>query len=96
MIIINFKIKMVILSIKILYGVTVIQEKYMGRSGYGDQNAWASHLHYELRINGVIVNPVDENGNLIDPQLFLNKEKPINGGMLEKIVIEVAKFINIE
>ena len=69
---------------------------YMGRSGYGDQNAWASHLHYELRINGVIVNPVDENGNLIDPQLFLNKEKPINGGMLEKIVIEVAKFINIE
>lgn len=43
----------------------------MGGSGFGKDDAYTSHLHYELRINGEVVNPVDADGNLIDPQKLI-------------------------
>ena len=52
----------------------------MGGSGSGRSDAYTSHLHYELRVNGELVNPV-ERGDLIDPQLFI--APIINGGILE-------------
>ena len=44
----------------------------MGGSGHGKPNAYKSHLHYELRIDGKPVNPVNNDGTLIDPQMFID------------------------
>ena len=52
----------------------------MGGSGSGRTDAYTSHLHYELRINGELVNPV-EGGDLIDPQLLIAPS--VDGGTLE-------------
>jgi len=50
----------------------------MGRSGFGKADAYNAHLHYELRINGENVNPVGENGNLIDPQRLIAPAASVN------------------
>lgn len=51
----------------------------IGKSGFGKQNQWAAHLHYELRLlakNGkyISINPESERGSLIDPQLWITNE----------------------
>ena len=56
----------------------------MGGSGSGRTDAYSSHLHYELRINGELVNPID-NGDLIDPQLLIAPS--VDGGILESAII---------
>jgi len=50
----------------------------MGRSGFGKEDAYDAHLHYELRINGENVNPVGANGNLIDPQKLITPAANVN------------------
>jgi murein DD-endopeptidase MepM/ murein hydrolase activator NlpD len=44
----------------------------MGGSGFGKENAYTSHLHYELKLNNEKINPIGSDGNPIDPQLLLN------------------------
>ena len=56
----------------------------MGGSESGRTDAYSSHLHYELRINGELVNPID-NGDLIDPQLLIAPS--VDGGILESAII---------
>ncbi|MBO4843175.1 MAG: M23 family metallopeptidase [Bacteroidales bacterium] len=67
----------------------------MGGSGSGITDKYTTHLHYELRINGELVNPVI-NGDLIDPQLFL--APTIDGGMLDAAIItaEAPSLFKIE
>lgn len=52
----------------------------MGGTGFGEENRYTSHLHYELRIDGKLVNPVGEDGSLIDPQKLITPSnvKPIS------------------
>ncbi|MBP5334774.1 MAG: M23 family metallopeptidase [Bacteroidales bacterium] len=78
---------------------TVISEGQMigtmGGSGSGIMNKYTTHLHYELRIDGELVNPV-ANGDLIDPQLFL--APTIDGGIIEAAIItaEAPSLFKIE
>lgn len=60
----------------------------MGGSGKGKSDAYTAHLHYEIKIDGVKVNPATSSKNLIDPQQFIT---PINGGTLPEVVITAAK-----
>ena len=56
----------------------------MGGSGNGKESEYAVHLHYELKINGHNINPVIDDTNLIDPQLYITGA---DGGMLNTITI---------
>jgi RHS repeat-associated core domain len=62
----------------------------MGGTGKGNQDEYLSHLHYELRIDGQSVNPVDVDGNLIDPQLLLTPQ--IDGGTLTPVDIHATNL----
>mgnify|MGYP001628287520 FL=1 len=44
----------------------------MGGSGNGKPNQYLSHLHYELRFDGDVIDPVIDGNTLIDPQKFIN------------------------
>lgn len=44
----------------------------MGGSGFGKDDAYTSHLHYELRVDGQLINPVNQDGTLIDSQMFID------------------------
>ena len=46
----------------------------IGGSGNGAINEHPAHLHYELKIDGVNVNPVIDANNLIDPQTLIAPE----------------------
>lgn len=43
----------------------------MGGSGKGSSNEYVSHLHYEIKIDGVNINPVNGANHLVDPQIYL-------------------------
>ena len=65
----------------------------MGGSGSGRTDAYTSHLHYKLRINGELVNPV-EGGDLIDPQLLIAPS--VDGGTLESArITEEAPILSL-
>ena len=57
----------------------------MGGSGKGVSDRYTSHLHYELRIDGQLVNPAISPSALIDPQRLI--EKDIDGGTLPEILV---------
>ena len=44
----------------------------MGGSGNGKPNQYLSHLHYELRFDGDIIDPVIDKNILIDPQKLID------------------------
>lgn len=56
----------------------------IGGSGGGISNQYTPHLHYELMINGGLVNPAQDGSSLKDPQNYLN---PIDKGILPEIEI---------
>ncbi len=60
----------------------------MGGSGKGKSDAYTSHLHYELIIDGVKVDPATSATNLIDPQQLIT---PLNGGTLPEVVVIAPK-----
>ncbi|MBP1616079.1 MAG: hypothetical protein H6Q13_3527, partial [Bacteroidetes bacterium] len=60
----------------------------MGGSGKGESEKYVSHLHYEIIIDGVKVNPTTSKTDLIDPQQIIT---PINGGTLPEVVVEGQK-----
>lgn len=64
----------------------------MGSSGKGKSDAYTSHLHYEIKIDGVKVNPATSSTNLIDPQQFIT---PINGGTLHEVVVTAPKPVQL-
>ena len=57
----------------------------MGGSGKGVSDRYTSHLHYELRIDGQLVNPAISPSELIDPQRLI--ENDIEGGTLPEILV---------
>ena len=60
----------------------------MGGSGNGKSDEYASHLHYQVEVEGVIINPAITPTNLIDPQKLIT---PINGGILPTVIVEGQK-----
>ncbi len=56
----------------------------MGSSGSGKSNETVTHLHYEIAIDGVNVNPSTSSATLFDPQTLIT---PINGGTLPEAVV---------
>ena len=57
----------------------------IGGSGKGIENAYAPHLHYELKIDGEYVNPAIDSQKLIDPQTIIT---PVDMGMLSPAIVE--------
>ncbi len=45
----------------------------LGRSGNGRSDRYNAHLHYEMRLDGEVVNPARSADNLKDPQLIINE-----------------------
>ena len=67
----------------------------MGGSGNGKIDAYAIHLHYEIKINGKNIDPVIDDANLIiDPQIYITG---ISGGVLEEVIVtaESPKLMSI-
>ena len=73
----------------------------MGKSGFGKQEyeKYLSHLHYEIRINGEVINPAIDSKSLVDPQKLIS---PIDGGILPQIEVtakrikkERVKFVDL-
>jgi RHS repeat-associated protein len=60
----------------------------MGGSGNGKKDAYLSHLHYELRFDGELINPVIDKNNLIDPQKFIDG---YDGGIMESVEVRGNK-----
>ncbi len=67
----------------------------MGGSGKNGQSDYTSHLHYEIIVDGVKVNPATGSNGLIDPQKLITStnggqqsETPLNGGSLQEVVIQ--------
>lgn len=44
----------------------------MGGSGKGKKDTYKSHLHYELRFDGDVIDPVIDENTLIDPQKLID------------------------
>jgi RHS repeat-associated protein len=64
----------------------------MGGSGKGKSDAYTSHLHYEVKIDGVKVDPATSAANLIDPQQLIT---PVNGGTLPEVVVTAPKPVQV-
>ncbi|MDD2244972.1 MAG: peptidoglycan DD-metalloendopeptidase family protein [Dysgonamonadaceae bacterium] len=64
----------------------------MGGSGKGKSDAYTSHLHYEIKIDGVKVDPATSSTNLIDPQQLIT---PLNGGTLPEVVVTGPKPVTV-
>lgn len=64
---------------------------YIGGSGAGIQDKYSPHLHYEVIIDGVHVNPVIGDNILLDPQKI---DAPIYLGMLNLAKIEDKLTLN--
>ena len=60
----------------------------MGGSGYGLSNTYTTHLHYEIRVDGEIVNPTKDTHSLIDPQMLIS---PIDMGVLPEVEVTAKK-----
>ncbi|WP_455499166.1 peptidoglycan DD-metalloendopeptidase family protein, partial [Coprobacter sp.] len=66
----------------------------MGGSGKGKPDAYTSHLHYEIKIDGVAVNPVTSATNLLDPQQLITP-LTLNGGTLPEVLVIAPKPVQI-
>ena len=64
----------------------------MGGSGKGKSDAYTTHLHYEIKIDRVNVNPVISATKLLDPQQLMT---PLNGGTLSEIVVTAPKPVQV-
>lgn len=62
----------------------------MGGSGYGREDAFNSHLHYEMFVNGSRIDPTDGSKSLIDPMKFIIPE--INIAIPEITILGESKF----
>ena len=73
----------------------------IGGSGKGSNNAYKTHLHYELKVDGVNVNPVIDAKNLIDPQTLIaptiheELHPSVVIGERKQIKLELPKLLNI-
>ncbi|MDD3037133.1 RHS repeat-associated core domain-containing protein [Bacteroides sp.] len=73
-------------------GVTIAEGQQlgtMGGSGKGIADEYSAHLHYEINVNGIKVNPTTSTTSLIDPQ---NLIEPIDGGSLPEVVVNGRKL----
>lgn len=61
----------------------------MGCSGLGKEDAYTSHLHYELILDNETINPVDKNGDLIDPQQYV-------GYIADEVIITPSETPSID
>ena len=60
----------------------------MGGSGLGISNEYASHLHYEIRVDGVVIDPTVGENNLVDPQTFI---APVDGGTMPSVIVSTQQ-----
>lgn len=56
----------------------------IGGTGNGSTDAYAPHLHYEVRLDGVVQNPENTDGTLMDPQAHII----LDGGTLEPVSVD--------
>ena len=61
----------------------------MGGTGQGQKSKYSSHLHYEIKVNGKIINPAKDAISLIDPQALIS---PKDGGELPEVEISGRKL----
>ena len=61
----------------------------MGCSGLGKEDAYTSHLHYELILDNETINPVDKNGDLIDTQQYV-------GYIADEVIITPSETPSID
>lgn len=61
----------------------------MGCSGFWKEDAYTSHLHYELILDNETINPVDKNGDLIDPQQYV-------GYIADEVIITPSETPSID
>lgn len=61
-----------------------VQIGTLGGSGNGIEDRYTPHLHYEIRINGELVNPAIDKTDLLNLKDLI---RPIDGGEIESVLI---------